>query len=470
MKIIYSSLSYFLLIFIACLFSSCDKTGNKLPEKPNIIILFSDDAGYADFGFTGNEKIKTPNIDQLAQNGIQFTNGYVSGPCCSPTRAGLMTGRYQQRFGHETNPGGHGITYSKTDPDLVGLPVAEKTIADLLKAEGYKTGIVGKWHLGERPQFHPCNRGFDEFFGFLRGSSKYMPELPKEIVHNFDTVDCETLPYLTDAFGDKACEFIKSNRNDPFFLYLSFNAVHTPMQARSDYLEQERGRFETEGRALNSAMTRSLDDNIGKVISLVKELGLEEKTLIFFLNDNGGAMPYNSSCNDPFAGTKGTFLDGGIHVPFVVQWKGVLAEGVKYEKPVISLDILPTAVALAGGQFDKDILFDGVNLMPYLSGENKGDPHYKLFWRLIHHGAVRKGDWKLIWFDDKPPRLHNLKEDIKEQNDLSQKYPEKTKELLQDYYKWEKGTVDPLWYSDPIWKKHDRMRYDQDYVETLRRK
>lgn len=462
-KVIFLIFAFLLYIAVACNINSTIK--KQFPEKPNIIILFSDDAGYADFGFSGNEKIKTPFIDALAKEGIVFTEGYVSGPVCSPSRAGLLTGRYQQRFGHETNLGEN---YSNTNPELLGLPVSEKTIADLLKAQGYKTGMIGKWHLGEKIQFHPCNRGFDEFFGMLGGGSSYNPGTAKDILSNAEPANYIELPYLTDAFGDRACKFISENKENPFFLYLSFNAPHTPMQAKPDYLEESKKIFSTEQRAVNAAMTRSLDENIGKVTTLLKKLNLDNKTIIFFTNDNGGAMPYNASCNDPFSGTKGTFLEGGIHVPFIVKWQGVLSPGTTFDKPVITLDILPTAIAVAGGKLENNLYYDGVNLIPYLLGEKTDEPHDKLFWRLFYHGAVRKGDWKLIWFDDRPPRLHNLKEDVAEKNDLSKKYPKKTEELLNDFHEWEKGLTEPVWRTHPMWKQHSLLRYIQTYVDSLK--
>lgn len=452
-----------LLIASSCT-ASQKPSGEK--SKPNIIILFSDDAGYADFSMNGNQKIKTPNIDQIAKNGVTFKNAYVSGPVCSPSRAGLLTGRYQQRFGHECNIGGN---YSNTDPELIGLNTNEKTIADLMKKEGYHTGMIGKWHLGEKDQFHPCNRGFDEFFGLLGGGSAYDAGKATKVVRDFAGADYKSLPYLTDAFGDEACKYLEKNKENPFLLYLSFNAPHTPMHARPDYLEDAKKDFKTLQRAVNAAMTRSLDENIGKVMDKLKELGLEKNTLVIFTNDNGGAMPYNASCNDPFSGTKGTFLEGGIHVPFLAQWPGVISKGEVFEEPVISLDILPTALGLAGGVLPDDRLYDGVDLMPYIMKQKKEAPHDVLFWRLLHHGAVRKGDWKLIWFDDKSPRLHNLEDDIAERVDLSKKYPKKVKELLNEFNNWQKELSEPTWKTHPQWKKHSRDRYDQNYVNQLRK-
>ncbi len=446
-----------LLILLAC-------SGNENDEiKPNIIVIFADDAGYADFSLNGNTLISTPNIDGIAAKGVKFTNAYVSGPVCSPSRAGLLTGRYQQRFGHEYNIGGN---FDNNDPDSIGLAVSEKTIADYLKTAGYKTSLIGKWHLGERPQFHPNQRGFEEFFGMLKGSSAYHIGKAKNIERNGVPIEPMDLPYLTDAFGDEAVDFIQRNQENPFFLFLSFNAPHTPMHARADYLEEARNNFETEQRAINAAMTRSLDENVGKVMNQLRALGLEENTLVIFTNDNGGAMPYNASNNDPFSGTKGTFLEGGIHVPFVAQWPGKITEGSEYTKPIITLDILPTALAAAKVDDVKNL--DGENLLPYLAGSN-ATPHQELFWRLGHHGAVRRGDWKLIWFDDAPPRLHDLSKDISEKVDVSAQNPELVKDLLNSFHQWEEGLIKPLWRTDPIWKAHSRDRYNQTFVETLRR-
>ena len=451
-----------LLLIIALSFSCSEK---EIQQPPNIIIIFSDDAGYADFSLTGNKLIQTPNIDAIAANGVNFKSAYVSGPVCSPSRAGLLTGRYQQRFGHEYNIGEN---FENNDPDSIGLAVTEKTIADYLKGEGYRTGMVGKWHLGERPQFHPNVRGFDDFFGMLKGGSPYHTGKARDIQRNGNPIAPMSLPYLTDAFGDEAAEFIERNKERPFFLYLSFNAPHTPMHAKADYLEKAKSVFQTEQRAVNAAMTRSLDENIGKVMTKLNELNLEENTLVIFTNDNGGAMPYNASSNAPFSGTKGTFLEGGIHVPFVAQWPARLEKGVTFEHPVITLDILPTVLAASNAVIPANL--DGVDLLPFMDNADEQSPHKELFWRLGHHGAVRRGDWKLIWFDDLPPRLHNLSDDVAEQFDLSEEQPDLTNQLLESFHQWESGLIKPLWRTDTIWEAHSRMRYDQKYVETLIRK
>lgn len=452
-------------IFLLCIvifLGAC--TAQETQDKPNIIVIFSDDAGFADFSLNGNQLIRTPNIDAIAANGVQFMNAYVSGPVCSPSRAGLLTGRYQQRFGHEYNIGGN---FENNDPDSIGLAVTEKTIADYLKQEGYRTGLIGKWHLGEKPQFHPNVRGFDEFFGMLKGSSSYTSGKANNIERNGVKIPADELSYLTDEFGDQAVNFIKQNEEKPFFLFLSFNAPHTPMHARADYLEDAEADFETKQRAVNAAMTRSLDENVGKVMDQLRASGLEENTLVIFTNDNGGAMPYNASLNAPYSGTKGTFLEGGIHVPFVAQWPKEIEKGITYEEQIITLDIFPTAIAAAGGVPHENL--DGKDLIPFISNRTNDIPHESLFWRLGHAGAVRKGNWKLIWFDDKPPRLHNLSNDVAEQNDLSSSEPEMVKSMLNEFHQWEKELVKPLWRTDTIWKSHSRMRYDQSFVETLKK-
>ncbi|MFT7617952.1 MAG: arylsulfatase A-like enzyme [Planctomycetota bacterium] len=459
-----------LIVVIAFMACSCRNSENETTSvaedapPPNIVLLFSDDAGFADFSMNGNTLIKTPHIDSIAKNGVTFSQGYVSAAVCSPSRAGLLTGRYQQRFGHEYNLGEN---YSKTDPTLMGLPIGESTIADELRKRGYRTGMVGKWHLGQEPQFHPMARGFDEFFGMLQGGSTYTAGKAKRVLRGREKCEFKELPYLTDAFGDEAVQFIQKNKEIPFFLYLSFNAPHTPLQARPDYLEEERKKFKTEKRAINAAMTRSLDDNVGKVLATLRRLGLAENTLVIFTNDNGGAMPYNASSNAPYSGTKGTFLEGGVHVPMVAQWPATISPGTTYTHPVITLDFLPTMIAASGGNAANKKSLDGVDLLPFLSNERKSPPHESLMWRLAFHGAIRKDNWKLIWFRDRQPRLHDLSSDPAEQIDLSQAHPERTQELLSDFHAWEEGLAQPLWRTHPRWEKHSLKRYDQSFVETL---
>jgi arylsulfatase A-like enzyme len=408
-------------------------------RKPNLVILLADDYGYADLGVHGCKDIPTPHIDSLAKNGVRCTNGYVSGVYCSPTRAGLLTGRYQQRFGHEFNPGAGAE---------VGLPVTETTLADRLKAAGYATGLVGKWHLGGADKFHPNQRGFQEFYGFLGGAHPYLPVQTLLRGTNKE----QEKEYLTDAFAREAVRFIDRHQKEPFFLYLAFNAVHTPMDATEQYLARF-PKIEDKMRRTYAAMTSAMDDAVGAVLRKLRDSNLEENTLVFFFSDNGGptmkGTTINGSRNTPLRGSKRTTLEGGIRVPFLVQWKGRLPAGKVYDSPVIQLDIHPTALAAAGVEAKSEWKLDGVNLLPYLEGKNTQPPHDVLYWRMGQQMAVRKGDWKLVRHDWENTlsgmKLYNLAQDIGEETDLAARNPAKFKELEDVWKKWNAELVKPLW-------------------------
>ena len=452
------------IISIYCAASIADR-------KPNIVLIVADDLGYADLGFQGVKDIPTPALDALAASGIRFTNGYVTGTWCSPSRAALMTGRYQQRFGdngHESTPG-------------YGLDLEETTLADRLRTAGYTTGLVGKWHLGEDPKFHPMQRGFDEFFGFLRGGHNFFPDVPiiifpdrngigedlgqtpegratldHQILRGKQLVPEET--YLTDAFAREAVSFIRRHEAKPFFLYLSFNAVHTPMQATDDRLKKFAS-VNHPVRKVYNAMTLAMDEAVGDVLTQLSRSGLEEDTLIFFISDNGGPTlhryAYNASNNSPLRGSKGTTLEAGIRVPFVISWPGQIASGEKYNEPVIQMDIFPTVLAAAGIDAESKKRLDGVNLLPYLHGETSTSPHEALFWRSLGQMAIRRGNWKLVSYVAKmdegellrsdprdemtPFRLYDLKRDIGESQDLSKQEPQVAAELLSLWNQWNDG-------------------------------
>ncbi len=445
------------LVVVLALFPSvvrADGGGPKAARKPNVVILLADDLGYADVGFQGCKDVPTPHIDSLARNGVRCSNGYVSGPYCSPTRAGLLTGRYQQRFGHEFNPGGSG----RKD---VGLPLGETTIADRLRTAGYATGLVGKWHLGFAAKFHPLKRGFGEFFGFLGGAHPYVPGRGAPIYRGAEVVTENA--YLTDAFAREAVAFIDRHKTEPFFLYLAFNAVHTPMQATEARLKKYAS-ITDERRRTYAGMLDPMDEAIGKVLDKLRAEKLEEDTLIFFFSDNGGptmrGTTINGSRNTPLRGSKRTTLEGGIRVPFVVQWKGKLPAGKVYDKPVIQLDVLPTALASAGVTAKPGWKLDGVDLLPYLSGKDAGTPHETLYWRLGGQMACRQGDWKLVRYDpvaDEVPgkrakkpgpahtKLYNLARDQGETIDLAAKEPKKLRELEAVWKKWSGEMARPLW-------------------------
>ena len=408
------------------------------PRRPNIVVIVADDLGYADLGCQGAADIPTPHIDSLARNGVRFTNGYVSGPVCSPTRAGLMTGRYQQRFGHEFNPGANASA-------SVGLPRSEVTLADALKSAGYTTGAVGKWHLGMAPAFHPLRRGFDEFFGFLGGSHWYTDAKQdplNPIMRGSEVVDEKE--YLTDAFTREAVAFIARRSRTPFFLYLTYNAVHAPLQATGKYLDRFRG-IGDEKRRTYAAMASAMDDGVGAVLRKLKETGLEQDTLIFFFSDNGGPVGVNGSSNAPLSGAKGMVREGGIRVPFIVQWPRRIAGGKTYDYPAISLDVFPTAVAAARGKLPGDRVIDGVEVVPFLTGEERGAPHDTLFWRLGDRRAVRRGDWKLMRTGADAPALYDLSRDVSESSDLARDQPSVARDLHQELERWESQLAPPRW-------------------------
>jgi arylsulfatase A-like enzyme len=412
------------------------------PAKPNILLIVGDDMGYADVGFHGCKDIPTPNLDALAAAGVRCTNGYVSGPYCSPSRAGLLTGRYQQRFGHEFNPGGDGQ----------GLPVSETTLADRLKAAGYVTGLVGKWHLGATPEMHPQQRGFDEFFGFLGGAHSYFQSAG--ILRGNEPV--KELDYTTDAFGREAVAFIERHKAQPWFLYLAFNAVHTPMDATDERLAKFPNIANVQRRKYD-AMMLAMDEAIGRVREKLADSGMDKNTLVCFISDNGGptmkGVTINGSNNSPLRGSKRTTLEGGIRVPFVVAWKDKLRP-VVYEQPVIQLDLHTTILAAAGVEVKLEWKLDGVNLLPYLSGDKQGSPHDALYWRFGQQMAIRSGAWKLVRYDTtvdtgtvgtSPSRLYNLATDIGEATDLAATQPDKLKELQAKWDAWNVTLVKPLW-------------------------
>ena len=417
-------------------------------RRPNVLIIVGDDMGYADVGFHGCKDIPTPNLDALAASGVRFTNGYVTGPYCSPTRAALLVGRYQTRFGHEFNPGGN----------AQGLPVNQSTLADRLGEVGYKTGLVGKWHLGNAPERHPLKRGFQEFFGFLGGAHSYFE------AEGFFRGDqpVESIDYATDAFGNEAVGFIQKHRDEPWFLYLSFNAVHTPMHATEDRLDKFAS-IEDPQRRKYAAMMSAMDEAIGKVQHALKATEQETRTLVMFISDNGGptmqGVTVNGADNTPLRGSKRTTLEGGVRVPFVISWPGVIKPGV-FTKPVIQLDLHTTALAACQVPIKPQWKLEGVDLLPHVLGTDQSDPHEALYWRFGQQMAIRKGSWKLVRYDkaaDGPssgggPRakvtdfkLYDLSNDIHEDQDLSVQKPEKVKELQEDWDRWNQGNVEPLW-------------------------
>jgi len=433
--------------------------------QPNLILIVADDLGYGDVGFQGSTQIKTPHLDALAASGVRFTQGYVSAPVCSPSRAGMLTGKMQVRFGYDNNLDENEPGF---DPEFAGLNVKEKTIADRLKATGYTTGIVGKWHLGSRPQFHPLKRGFDEFWGFLGGGHSYFPTTKDgkpdpNIECNFKAV--EAITYLTDDLGTECCDFIQRHRAQPFFLYAAFNAPHTPMQATKADLEKYAFITDTKRRTY-CAMVHRLDVNVGRIMAAVVKAGLTTNTIIAFVSDNGGPVDQNCSLNAPLNGQKGILLEGGMRVPFVISWPGQLAAGSVFTNPVSSLDFTPTFLAAAGRPATKKDDLDGVDLMPYLRGENSKLPHDILLWRFTITAAIREGDWKLVRLPDRLPMLFNVATDLSEQHDVALENLDRTRQLLRRLGQWDVHLPHPMFLEGAIWKPRQLNLYDSTYPIT----
>ncbi|MCC7267228.1 MAG: sulfatase-like hydrolase/transferase [Caulobacteraceae bacterium] len=479
-----------------------------------MIVILADDLGYGDVGAYGSKVIRTPNIDALAASGVRFTDAYVSHPVCSPSRAGLLTGRYQERFGYEFNPVGRDRTG--------GVSLQEVMIGQIMKSAGYETGMVGKWHLGGAQGYHPSDRGFDEFFGMTAGASTYIVD-PKPTDQFYTYPGSEgaehasnesaqraasmTLPerlaatrkvapitrgrtlvdereYLTDAFTRESVDFIERHKDKPFFLYVAYNAPHTPLQAPKKYLDRYPATME-KGPRIYAAMVSALDDGVGAIRAKLKQTGLEDDTLIVFLSDNGCASDLHGACsNAPLSGFKGEHLEGGVRVPYLVSWPGHVRGGVVDRRTISSLDIVPTAAALAGATLPQDREYDGVDLLPFLKGADKAAPHQTLYWRAGVTYAIRDGD-KKMWIANRAPpgvtsndkrnteiapegmvaeigpagqhvMLYDLTKDIGEKHNIAASNPELVAQLKAKLAKWSDKLGKPQWTS----RRHSFREYD----------
>lgn len=460
---------------------ACAASGHGADSvPPNVVVILVDDLGYCDSELYGCDTVPTPNIKRIAEEGVLFTDGYVSSPVCSPSRAGLLTGRYQQRFGLEFLP--------KTGPESDdGLPVQEVTLADALKEAGYVTGMVGKWHLGSHEKFNPINRGFDEHFGMSPGGTDYLDPTRDDarIMRRAGELSIEPGPpsaspwkgrgdgsltrgttpveeneYLTDAFTREAVAFIRKHKERPFFLYLPYTAVHGPLQVTQRYYDRF-PHIEDEGSRIYAAMTSALDDGVGAVLDALEEGGLEENTLVVFLSDNGAGVSEYCS-NEPLRLGKQTMFEGGVRVPFTMKWPARIPQGTTYEHPVSALDIFPTAITAAGGELPPDRDIDGVDLIPYLDGSNSAKPHDRLFWRAGPIWAARVGNWKLIHAADRY-WLYDLSKDIGETNNLAKERGDIVKTIKAAYAKWNSGNIEPLW---PTFGAKNMPQFSVDGVQV----
>jgi len=485
-------------------------------RPPNVIVIVADDLGYGDTGVYGSKIVKTPNIDALAADGVRFTQGYVAHPVCAPSRAAILTGRYQTRFGYEFNPVGR--------DRFQGVSRNETFIGEVMHRAGYHTGMVGKWHLGEAPGFQPMDRGFDEFFGILGGFTAFQTHTndgddtynPPGSAASYRTTALSPLPasatpdeemtylrqqvpvrrgrevvevsdYLTDAFSADAVRFIDQNKAKPFFLYLAYNAPHTPLQASKKYLDRYRD-VPDRGQRVYAAMVSGVDDGVGALRAKLKAEGLEKSTLIVFLSDNGCASYVLGACtNAPFSGFKGTHLEGGVRIPYIVTWPGKIRAGQTDGRMVSSLDIAPTAAALAGASLPHGT--DGVNLIPYLTGANPGTPNPTLFWRAGVNFAIRQDKWKMWMVNKADPSkgasheagitpdgkaakispqgqhvmLYDLVKDPKETRNLAKAQAPMIARLKARISAWDKANIAPQWTS----MRQSIISYDEQLLELF---
>lgn len=473
-----NKVSFFLLGLI--LLGACTSS-NKNDERPNIVVIICDDLGYADVGFNGSTDINTPALDELAHGGTIFSSAYVAHPFCGPSRAGLLTGRYPHTFGSQFN-----IPANSEEHEGYGIPVGETFLSKQLQQAGYYTGIVGKWHLGATPEFHPNQRGFDDFYGFLGGGHEYFPEVYqakykrqkeagvqrifdylKPLEHN--GVEQKETEYITDALSREATRFVKdaSGKNQPFFLYLAYNAPHSPMQAKEEDLKKF-SHIKDEKRRTYAAMVFAVDRGVKRLVEELKENGEYENTLIVFLSDNGGKLKLGAN-NFPLKRGKGSTSEGGFRVPMFFHWPNEVKAGLKYSHPVTALDFYPTFIHLAKGKLASDKKLDGVNVWEALKNDRSarsGEMIYAMrHWPGYSDVGARMDEWKILKQDQKPWRLYNVDTDLEEENDLSTSHPEVLQHMIKEAATWSSFHTEPRWF-DPQslqkdWEEYDMAKFNQ---------
>lgn len=436
--------------------------------RPNIIVILADDLGYADVSAYRAGRIPTPNIDSIGRDGVRFTQGYSSAPICSPARAGLLTGRHQQRFGFEYNPG----AAARELAERRGLDTRERTMADALRAAGYRTAAIGKWHLGGSPEFYPTNRGFDEYWGFLTGQTNHIrPDAP-EAVNAFEPVErpgagelarawrnvnqpnrvirgANREPVelgdglLTEQLTEQAVAFIDRNRERPFFLYLAHHAPHTPLQITRKYFDRFPN-IANRTQRVYAGMVSALDDGVGAVLEALARNRIEQNTIVVFIGDNGCAMYVPDLCTgEPVSGGKLSYLEGGVRVPYLMRWPARIGPGKVHGAPVSSLDLFPTFAAAAGVGLLPDRAYDGIDLIGQLSAPNAG--RAPLYWRSQPMAAVRDGQWKYVRELDGAENLYDLASDPRELRNLATAQPSVLAQLRQAHRQWESDKAAPLW-------------------------
>jgi len=427
----------------------------SIGKKPNIIVIMADDLGYADLGFQGSDRIPTPHLDALRARGVRFTDGHVTASVCSPSRAGLMMGRYQQRFGHHAN----------VPPKDKGMDPREVTLGEALKPLGYATGFIGKWHLGASEDRYPTKQGFDTFIGLRDGHRSYWyepkghdkPGSHKAIEHNGKQISFEG--YVTDRMGDWSVDFIHEHKTKPFFLYVSFTAPHGPLHAKPEDLKT----LETNNKY--DAMVYNMDLNIGKIVTALEQHQLTAHTMIWFLSDNGGITA--AASNAPHTGRKGSAFEGGQRVPFIFAWPNVVQPNTTDHRLMSALDIFPTCLAAAGGDpHAHPRPLDGINLKPFLTGQQSGPIHPHLFWQRENIASYRKGAWKLIRVDDQGVGLFDLSASPEETNNLATEHPERTQTMTHELNQWINTLSEPTWREGKVWIPRRAAMHSKEYTPT----
>jgi len=405
--------------------------GTNRRRKPNIVIILADDLGYGDVGCYGSKRFKTPNMDALAADGIRFTDFHSNGAVCSPTRAALLTGQYQQRTGITGVVTARGHRHT-------GLDLQETTFAEVAKTKGYSTALFGKWHLGYNPHYNPTHQGFDEFIGYVSGNVDYHAHIDQTGREDWWKQD-ELSPekgYTTDLITDHGVDFIQRNKNKPFLLYLSHEAPHYPYQGRKDPPRYIPGKGKTKDPVrpeVYKEMIEVMDESVGRIRQAIVDAGIGEKTFIFFFSDNGPAGPGSAG---PLRGKKGQIWEGGHRVPAIACWPGKIEAGRVSKLPAMGADILPTVTAMIGAASHEKGKVDGMNLLPHLIENKQPAPRF-LFWGVKNQLAIRQGDYKLITDTSfSEPALYNLKVDLGEKDDIAMQHPDLVQQLVDVLKTW----------------------------------
>ncbi len=484
---LFKNINRALLIVILLNVSSCKAQSSFKNEtkNPNILLVLCDDLGYADVGFNGSKDITTPELDNLANNGVVFTSAYVAHPFCGPSRASLLTGRYSQVIGTPFNLHSNS---SKNNDDNMGVPLKEIFMSKVLQNSGYYTSAIGKWHLGAAPKFHPNNRGFDNYYGFLGGGHNYFPEQYQKIYEKqlkegnknirdyylpleHNNKEVKETEYITDALSREAVNDIKlaAKKEKPFFMYLAYNAPHVPLEAKEEDLKKF-AHIKDKDRRTYAAMVYAVDRGIGNIVKALKETNQYDNTLIVFLSDNGGNFDHGAN-NYPLKGTKGDAWEGGYRVPMFFHWPNKIAKGKKFDYPVSSLDLYPTFAALAKSQLPNGKILDGKDIMPnVLEGTEpyKDEMIYCLRYRHGHCDVgARQGDWKITRVGNEPWKLTNITTDIGEKRNMGGRYPERLEAMVSKTKEWTQSFITPLWFysaqDEEMWNDGRMPSYNETF-------